>query len=81
MSRTTLDLDADLLRALKRLALESDDSMTRVANRAVRAGLAAMAGRPQSGVPTVTPVDLGACRIPLDNVAEALAIAEGDAHP
>ena len=82
MSRTTLDLDRDLLHALKRLALTSDESMTRAANRVVRAGLAALASGPRGAVqvPVIETFDLGACRVPIDDVTEALAMAEGDWH-
>lgn len=74
MSRTTLDLDDDLLDALKQAALRQKEPMTRVANRLLRAALQP----PPAHRVELQVVDLGKAHIGLDNIADALAIAEGE---
>lgn len=77
MPRTTLDLDDDLLLALKRAAVERHEPLTRLANRLLRSALAAP---PPVHKPVhVQTFDLGPARLPLDNVAEVLAVAEDEA--
>jgi predicted transcriptional regulator len=74
MSRTTLELDDDLLQALKQVALNQKEPMTRLANRLLRAALQpAPAHKVELQV-----FDLGRAHVALDNVADALAIAEGE---
>lgn len=76
--RTTLTLEDDVAAAIERLRAARGDSMKRVVNEALRAGLAdleAVDDRPRSF--TTDPVSHGASRIgDLRDVSEALAIAE-----
>jgi hypothetical protein len=79
--RTTLTLDDDVAAALARLRKAGDASYKQLVNETLRLGLKQMAARPRRPrAPLRTrAVSLGACRIgSLDNVAEALAIAEGE---
>ena len=78
--RTTLTLDSDVAALAKRMQRVRGQSFKAVVNEALRCGLRAMAA--PSGQPAAyrTPaVDLGRCRIgSLDDVGEALAVAEGE---
>ena len=78
--RTTLTLDPDVAALAERMQRVRGQSFKAVVNEAMRHGLRAMAV--PSGQPPAyrTPaVDLGRCRIgSLDDVAEALAVAEGE---
>jgi hypothetical protein len=79
--RTTLTIDDDLAVLLERLRRERDVSLKQVVNEALRRGLAAMErGEQRRGEKYHTRVvSLGKPRLPnLDNVSEALAIAEGE---
>ncbi len=78
--RTTLSLDDDVAAQLEQLRRAGDVSLKRVVNDALRRGLHQMADTPK---PARKPyrtrgLDLGPAKIPLDNVAEALALVEGD---
>jgi hypothetical protein len=78
--RTTLTLDDDVAAALERLRKQRDSSYRDVVNDVMRRGLRhALEVREPAGK-YVTPVsDCGACLIgSLDNLAEVLAIAEGE---
>ena len=77
--RTTITLDDDVAIALKRLRKTSDASFKDVVNDTLRCGLRAKAAPPASRRPFRTPVlDGGAFLIDIDNVAEAIAQAEGE---
>lgn len=77
--RTTLTLDPDVSVALEALRRERGLSLKDAVNDALRRGLRAMAEGQRGGATFVTEsVDLGLARLPLDNVAEALAAAEGE---
>ncbi len=81
--RTTLTLDDDVATGIRRLARESNRSFKQAVNAAMRAGIAALST--QKGAPRaryrVKPVSLGKPRLPnLDNIAEILAVAEGEDH-
>jgi hypothetical protein len=78
--RTTLTLDDDVAAALDRLRKTRDASLKDLVNEALRRGLKEMSARPKRRQPFRTQaVGLGRLRIGgLDNVAEALAIAEGE---
>ena len=80
--RTTLTLDDDVAVELERLRKSRDASLKEVVNEALRQGLKQMSTPHRK--PTVNPtmpVSLGRCRLnSLDNIAEVLAIAEGDSH-
>lgn len=78
--RTTLSLDDDVAAMLERLRKRQKASLKRVVNDALRQGLSQQLQKkaPRRSFITQT-VDLGRCRLPsLDNVAEVLAVAEGE---
>ncbi|MDP2959723.1 MAG: ribbon-helix-helix domain-containing protein [Longimicrobiales bacterium] len=79
--RTTLTLDDDVAAQVERLRAETDASLKDLVNEALRLGLKAMAEPPEPGPPYATPASsLGGCLIAtLDDVADALALAEGEA--
>ncbi len=78
--RTTLTLEPDVGSRLEKLRRERKITLKAAVNEALRIGLARLDAPPQPTKPfSTSTVDLGACRVPLDDVAEALAIAEGDA--
>ena len=78
--RTTLTLDPDVAALAERMQRVRGQSFKAIVNEALRSGLRAMAA--PSGQPAAykTPaVDLGRCMIGgLDDVAEVLAVAEGE---
>jgi hypothetical protein len=79
--RTTLTLDDDVAAALDRLRKTRSARLKDLVNEALRRGLQEMmSARPKQREPFRTQaVALGRLRIgSLDNVAEALAIAEGE---
>ena len=80
MMRTTLSLDDDVAATLERLRRSRRISLKRLVNEALRRGLDDMGRprRPRQAVRTRA-VALGRVRIAgIDNVGEALAIAEGE---
>ena len=80
--RTTLTLEADVVKGLERLRRERDMSMKEVVNQTLRAGLLAQA---QPGTPRAayrTPTAVGRPRLPnVDNIADVIALVEGEPHP
>lgn len=78
--RTTLTLDPDVSIELEALRRKQGLSLKDAINGALRRGLRAMAeGDKQPRPRFVTrSIDLGSSRLPLDNVAEAIAAAEGE---
>ena len=78
--RTTLTLDADVAALLRRMQQAHGRSFKAVVNDALRQGLRQMAAPPEPPAHYRTPVvDLGRCLAgSLDDVAEALAVAEGE---
>ncbi len=78
--RTTITLDDDVAKLLERIRKVRDATFKQIVNEALRAGLAHLEQprRPRKRYRT-KPVSLGRCLIGnLDDVAEALAVAEGD---
>jgi len=78
--RTTLTIDDDVAAMLEQTRRRRAASFKDLVNEALRRGLQEMAARPKprSAFRTQS-VDLGRVCIPsIDNVAEALAIAEGE---
>lgn len=79
--RTTLTLDKDVAASLERLRKARRASMKQVVNDALRQGLGQLASpraRPRRPFRT-TAVSLGRCLVGnVDNVAEVLAVAEGE---
>jgi hypothetical protein len=80
--RTTLTIDADVAVQLKRLQRSRDVSLKQLVNDALRRGLRDMAAPPQKGKPFRTQTfNAGRPLIDnIDNVAEVLAVVEGDAY-
>ena len=78
--RTTLTLDDDVAAALERLRKSRAMGLKELVNDVLRRGLSDIAGPPKKRQPFRTrSVALGRVRQPnIDNVAETLAIAEGD---
>jgi hypothetical protein len=78
--RTTLTLDDDVAAILTRLQKTSRKSLKGLVNEALRHGLKQLTSRPKPSKAYRTPsLDLGRCRFAnLDDVAEVLAVAEGD---
>jgi len=80
--RTTLTLDHDVAAILERLRKSRDASLKDLVNEALRRGLKDMSDRTRRREHMQTrSVALGRLRIAgLDNIAEALAIAEAEAY-
>ena len=78
--RTTLTLDPDVAALAQRMQRVRGQSFKAIVNEALRHGLRAMVTPSVQSEAYSTPaVDLGRCRIGgLDDVAEVLAIAEGE---
>jgi hypothetical protein len=78
--RTTLTLDDDVAAILKRLTKTRHARLKDVVNEALRRGLASTTAPPSAREPfRTTSVALGRCRTgTVDNVADALAAAEGE---
>lgn len=78
VARTTLTLEADVAEALERLRREHGLTLKEAVNRALRLGLLELE-RPTTPRPFHTrTVSLGPRGASVDDVAEALALAEGD---
>jgi hypothetical protein len=78
--RTTLTIDPDVAVQLQRLRRERDARLKDVINDALRRGLQQME-EPKPRKPfRMKTFHGGAPLIPLDNVAEALALLEGEEH-
>jgi len=79
--RTTLSLDADVASRIEQLRRALDKPLKELVNEALRRGLAGMLESRQPTPYRTQAVDLGRCRLPnVDDVAAALAAAEGEAH-
>ncbi|HTX49117.1 MAG TPA: hypothetical protein VME40_06980 [Caulobacteraceae bacterium] len=78
--RTTLTIDDDVAMQLDELRKLDRRSLKTVVNDALRRGLQDMSGdRKAARKPVRTKsFDLGEARFPVDNIAEALAFAEGE---
>ncbi|HYO46816.1 MAG TPA: hypothetical protein VEY33_09035 [Gemmatimonadota bacterium] len=78
--RTTLTLEPDVAAEVERIKREEVRSLKAIINELLRLGARERrreTSRRKKPFKTRT-VSLGAPRIPIDNVADALAIAEGD---
>jgi hypothetical protein len=80
--RTTLTLDDDVAAALDRLRKARRGSFRDLVNEALRAGLKSLTTPPRKRTRFRTrSVDLGRCLLGnVDDVAEILAVAEGDSY-
>ena len=78
--RTTLTLDPDVAALLERVRAARDASLKQVVNEALREGLKQMQSPPPRGEYRTPAVSLGRCLIgSVDDVSEALTLAEGEA--
>jgi hypothetical protein len=78
--KKTLTLDPDVAVRLERLRRARDVSLRDFVNDALRRGLREMSAKPKKRKTFRTKAfDLGPFLIDIDNVAEAIAYAEGDA--
>jgi hypothetical protein len=80
--RTTLTLDDDVAALLSRERARSKKPLKEVVNEALRIGLTRAAGpKRRAEAYRTEETSLGRCLLPsLDNVAQVLAIAEGEDH-
>jgi hypothetical protein len=79
--RTTLTLDDDVAATLERLRKTRDASLKDLVNEALRRGLRDMGQTKRRERLRTRSVALGRLRIAgLDNIGEALALAEGEAY-
>lgn len=77
--RTTITIDDDVAASLERLRRARDGSFKDLVNEALRRGIKDMTARAKPREPFRTrAVDLGQPLIPVDNIGEALALAEGE---
>ena len=78
--RTTLTIDDDVAALLVRLREERSMGLKELVNDALRRGLVEMLAPTKQRQPFRTrPVDLGRSRLAnIDNIAEVLAVAEGE---
>jgi hypothetical protein len=77
--RTTLTIEDDVAVQLERLRRSRDVSLKEIVNDVLRRGLRDMNARPKKRKPFRTQTfKMGRCLINIDNVAEALAYAEGE---
>jgi len=81
--RTTITLEEDVAALLRQLRRRSNKSLKELVNAALREGLPRLMEEPKAKDRPrfrVRPLQVGKCRLPaLDDVAEALAAAEGEA--
>ncbi len=80
--RTTITFDNDVAAAIEQLRRSRNDSLKKLVNEALRLGLRQMQAPPKRrGRFRTQSVSLGRCKVDrIDNTAEALAAAEGEAH-
>jgi hypothetical protein len=80
--RTTLTLDPDVAAALERVRGSTGLGLKEAVNEAMRRGLAQLEKRTSAKRPFRTrAVNLGPCLLgDVDDVSEALALAEGEDH-
>jgi len=79
--RTTLSLDDDVASRIEQLRHTLQKPLKDVVNEALRRGLVGMEEPRRATAYRTQPVDLGRCRLPnVDDVAAALAAAEGEGH-
>jgi metal-responsive CopG/Arc/MetJ family transcriptional regulator len=79
MMRTTVTLEDDVAKALERIAKDEGLSPKQIINTAVREFVGRRRRKPTGTVYKTPTVDLGSCLIgSLDDVHEALALAEGE---
>jgi hypothetical protein len=78
---TTLTLDEDIAHRLAQLQQARGLTLEEVVNTVLRTGLAYVEARPPAPAPyRLTPVHLGPRLPDVDNIAELLAVAEGEGY-
>lgn len=79
--RTTLTIDDDVAAQLERLRRKNDASLKDLINEALRRGLQQMTGRAKKREPfQMRSFSMGKPLIDIDNIAEAIAQAEGEGY-
>lgn len=80
--RTTLTLDDDIAAMIEKIRRKNRTSLKAIVNDALRQGLKTMANPPRNRkVYQTRSVSLGRCLIGnIDDIADALAVAEGEDH-
>ena len=80
--RTTLTLDDDVAALLARIRAEKKLGLKEAINEALRSGLHQMAAPPPKRKPfKIVPFDVGESLVgSLDDIAEVLALGEGEAY-
>jgi hypothetical protein len=79
--RTTLTLDDDVAVQLERLRRARDANLKDLVNEALRVGLREMTAKPRNRKPFRTKTfHMGEPLVSIDNVAEAIAYAEGEGY-
>ena len=76
--RTTVTLEDDVAAALAKLEKQEGITLKEAINMAVRAFVAGRTRKPAGASYQTPSVDLGRCLVSLDDVAEALSVAEGE---
>lgn len=77
--RTTLTIDKDIFVRIEKIRQERRLSLKKAVNTILREGLNGIDHPPAPRVAFQTSVsDLGQCRVNIDDIADALAFAEGD---
>lgn len=77
--RTTLTIEDDVAAELERLRRDREQSLKDLVNDALRRGLRELRARPKRRRPFRTKgYDMGPPLVDIDNVAEAIAYAEGE---
>lgn len=76
--RTTVTLDADVAKALEMLRRERGLGTSAALNELARRGIAAAAAPSQPFRQRTS--DMGAARVPLDDIGLTLELLEGEAH-
>lgn len=79
--RTTLSLDDDVAAQLEQVRARGGRTFKELVNEALRLGLGQLDRDPKPAGPFTRPVSLGRPRLPnLDDVSEAISVAEGESH-
>lgn len=79
--RTTLSLDDDVAARIEQLRRVLDKPLKELVNEALRRGLIGIHKARAPSPYRTNPVDVGRCRLPnIDDVASALAVAEGEGY-
>jgi hypothetical protein len=78
--RTTLTLDPDVAAMLKKEMRQQKATLKETINRALRMGLQAAEAQPAQAPYRIKPWNTGPFLINIDDVSEALILAEGEDH-